>query len=170
MELDKFRGQAADLLEAGEVVEAVAKVTPRGSVHEIITRGAGAAGGLAAGGPVLAGAGAVLGESFGEEATEAGRSEREEAGLDVGAQTQVIFAVTDRRIVMLKRSAFGKPTEVLAALPREHVAAVEMGSSKLFGQTMPEIQLTNAAGAEVGFGVAKIDRKDGEAIVAALNA
>ena len=43
-----------------------------------------------------------------------------------------------------------------------------MGSSKLFGQTMPEIQLTLASGAEAGFGVAKVDRKDGEAVAAAL--
>ena len=83
--------------------------------------------------------------------------------------TQVIFAVTDRRIVLFKRSAFGKPKEVLAALERRHVTAVELGTSTLLGQTMPEIQLALASGAEAGFGVAKIDRRDGEAVVAALD-
>ena len=168
MKLDKFRTQAAPLLDAGETVEAVAKVTPRGAAHEVISRGAGGAGGLAAGGAALAGAGAVIGGALGEQAGDAGRDEREAAGLGVGNEMQVIFAVTDRRVVLFKRSAFGKPKEILAALEREHVAEVHMGSSKLFGQTMPEIQLTLASGVEAGFGVAKVDRKDGEAVVAAL--
>ncbi|MEM9465599.1 MAG: hypothetical protein AAGA90_09500 [Actinomycetota bacterium] len=167
MKLDKFRAQAAPLLDAGETVAAVAKVTPRGAAHEAILRGAGGAGGLAAG-PALAGAGAAIGSAVGEQAGDAGREERDDAGLDVGNAMQVIFAVTDRRIVLLKRSALGKPKELLAALEREHVTGVVMGSTKLFGQTMPEIQLTLASGAEAGFGVAKVDRKDGDAVVAAL--
>ena len=167
MKLEKVREQAAGLLEAGETIEAAAKVMPRGAAHEAILGGAGAVGGMA-GGAALAGAGAVIGAKAGEATGDAGRAEREEAGLDVGKATQVIFAVTDRRIVLLKRSALGKPKEVLAGLEREHVTSVVMGSSKLFGQTMPEIQLTLASGAEAGFGVAKVDRKDGEAVIAAL--
>ena len=169
MKLDKVREQAAGLLDAGETIEAVAKVTPRGAAHEAILGGAGAVGGAAAG-AALAGAGAAIGAKAGESAGDAGRAERDEAGLDVGNATQVIFAVTDRRIVLFKKSAFGKPKEVLAGLERAHVTSVVMGETSLFGQTMPEIQLTLASGAEAGFGVAKIDRKDGEAVIAALAA
>lgn len=168
MKLNKLREQAFDLLEPGETIEAAAKVTPRGAAHEAILGGAGAVGGLAADG-VLVGAGAALGAKAGAADGQAGRDEREAAGLDVGMATQVIFAVTDRRIVLFKRSAFGKPKEVLAALEREHVTTVELGTSTLLGQTMPEIQLALASGAEAGFGVAKIDRRDGEAVVAALD-
>ena len=169
MKLDKFRAQAAGLLEAGETVEAVAKVTPRGVAEEFIIRGAAGAGAGAVS-PTLWAAGAAAADGMASSAGDEGRDERAEAGIDLGNAQQVIFAVTGQRLVFFKRSALGKPKEILASLPRNEVAAAVMGETKLFGQTMPEIQLTNAAGAEVGFGVAKIDRKDGEAIVAALNA
>ena len=45
-----------------------------------------------------------------------------------------------------------------------------MGETKLFGQKMAEIVLTTSTGAEAGFGVAKINRSDGEAVVEALTA
>ena len=54
-----------------------------------------------------------------------------------------------------------------AALERRHVTAVEL-TSTLLGQTMPEIQLALASGAG-RVRVAKIDRRDGEAVVAALD-
>ncbi len=169
MKLDKFRSQAAALLAAGETVIAVAKVTPRGAAEEAILRGAGGAGGLAAGGAALAGVGAVIGAKSGEVQGDAGRTERDNAGLDVGRAMQVLLAVTDQRIVLLKRSGLGKPKQILASMGRDQVVTATFGSTKLFGQTMGEIVLTLGSGAEAGFGVAKIDRKDGESVVAALS-
>jgi len=167
MKLDTFRSRAAALLEPGETVAAVAKVTPRGAAEEAIIRGAGAAGGTAVS-PAFTGAGAAIGGSMGESVGAVGRDEREAAGLDVGRATQVYLAVTDRRVVLFKRSALGKPKEILSSAGRADVASAVMGETKLFGQTMPEIVVTMASGAEAGFGVAKIDRKDGESVVAAL--
>ena len=167
MNLDKFRQQVAPLLEVDERVEAAVKVTPRGAAHEAIMRGAGAAGGTAVSGG-LAGAGAAIGAKFGAEAGDAGRAERAEAGLDVGVAAQVVLAVTDRRIVLVKRSALGKPKEILSDAARDAITSAELRDAKLFGQNMPEIVLEMASGAEAGFAVAKVDRRDGDGVLEAL--
>lgn len=167
MRLDKFRQQVASLLEVGETVEAAVKVTPRGAAHEAIMRGAGAAGGTAVSG-ALAGAGAAIGAKFGAGAGDAGRAERTDADLDVGPATQVVLAVTERRIVLIKRSALGRPKEILSDADRAAIRSAELRDAKLFGQNMPEIVLEMTSGAEAGFAVAKVDRKDGDAVLAAL--
>lgn len=167
MNLEKMHGKCAAILEPGEALVAAVKATPRGAAHEVIL---GAAGGVAAAGvsPGLAGAGLIAGQRAGSGPTEEGKAEREAAGVDVGNATQVLLAVTDRRVAMIKLSALGKAKEVLAAIDLSTITGVGMGETKLFGQTMAEIVLTLNGDVEVGFGVAKVHRKDGDSVVAAL--
>ncbi len=168
MDLQKMQAKCASVLESGETLVAAAKATPRGSAYAVIV---GAAGGVAAAGvsPGLAGAGMIAGQKAGAGPTEEGRAEREAAGVDVGTETQVLLAVTARRVAMIKLSAFGKAKEVLASVDRSEISGVTMGETKLFGQTMAEIVLTLGEDAEVGFGVARVHRKDGDSVVAALS-
>lgn len=165
--IDKLQQRCAGLLADGERLVAATKAMPRGSAHEIIL---GAAGSVTGGtiSPLLAGAGAMVGARAGSQEGDRGRSERSAAGVDVAAATNILLAVTDRRVVLLKLSSFGKPKAVEAALARRAIAGVVMGETKLFGQRMAEIVLTTTEGHEVGFGVAKVHRRDGEAVVAAL--
>ncbi len=163
MKLDGFES----LLDPGERPLAAVKAMPRGAAQETIL---GAAGGVAGGSvsPALAGGGFVLGQKAGESAGDQGRAEREEAGVDVGRAQQVCLVVTDRRLVLCRTNWRGKPKDVMAALDRSAIAKVELGETKLFGQKMAEIVLTTSTGAEVGFGVAKINRSDGEVVVDVL--
>ncbi len=157
------------LLDDGEHPIAAVKALPRGSVHEAILGAAGAvAGGTVS--PAAAGAGLAAGQRAGEGAADRGRTERAEAGVDVGHEHHVLLVVTDRRLAVCSTTWRGRPKAVVAALDRAAIAAVALGETKLFGQKMPEIVLTTSAGAEVGFGVAKVNRADGEAVVAALTA
>ncbi|GJM37019.1 MAG: hypothetical protein DHS20C19_03860 [Acidimicrobiales bacterium] len=167
MNTAKMTKQCAAMLGAGETIVAATKAMPRGAVNEVILGAAGAvAGGTVA--PVAAGVGAVLGSKAGESLSEAGRDERTEAGLDVGNASHVLLAVTDRRVALFAINAFGKPKELTAAIGRDRITAVTMGQTKVFGQSMAEIVLALDTGAEVGFGVAKVHRKHGDAVVAAL--
>jgi hypothetical protein len=118
--------------------------------------------------PGLLGPGIIAGQKAGSSRTEEGKAEREAAGVNVGSAVQVLLGVTDRRVVLISLSTLGKAKEVLAAADLSDIASVVMGESKLFGQTMAEIVLTLDGGAEVGFGVAKVHRKDGDSVVAAL--
>lgn len=167
MNIDKLQQRCAGLLADGERLVAATKAMPRGSAHEVIL---GAAGSVAGGtiSPALAGAGAIVGAKAGSEEGDLGRSERSAAGVDVAGATHVLLAVTDRRVALIKLGAFGKPKSVEAALERSAISRVVMGETKLFGQRMPEIVITTTEGHEVGFGVAKVHRRDGEAVVAAL--
>lgn len=168
MNTEKMTKKCASMLEPGETIVAAAKVTPRGAAHETIL---GAAGAVAAGSatPVATGAGAVLGSAVGHDVSEAGRQERAAAGLDVGNAQQALLAVTDRRVVLFALNAFGKPSELSASVEHGRIAGVTLGETKLFGQKMAEIVLTLDSGAEAGFGVAKVHRKHGDAVVAALS-
>ena len=167
MNIEKMQRKCSPVLEPGETLVAAAKAMPRGSVHEIIL---GAAGGVAAAGvsPGLLGPGIIAGQKAGSSRTAEGKAEREAAGVNVGSAVQVLLGVTDRRVVLISLSTLGKAKEVLAAADLSDIASVVMGESKLFGQTMAEIVLTLDGGAEVGFGVAKVHRKDGDSVVAAL--
>lgn len=167
MNTEKMTKKCAALLDPGESIVAAAKVMPRGASHETIL---GAAGAVVGGSvtPVATAAGAVLGSAAGQSVGDAGREERAEAGLDVGAAQQALLAVTGRRIALFAVNAFGKPKELSASVDRNRVTRATMGETKLFGQTMAEIVLTLDTGAEVGFGVAKVHRKHGDAVVAAL--
>ncbi|MDW3220514.1 MAG: hypothetical protein R8F63_18040 [Acidimicrobiales bacterium] len=167
MNTAKMTKQCAAMLDTGETILAATKAMPRGAVNEVILGAAGAVvGGTVA--PAAAGVGAVLGSRAGEGVGDAGRDERAEAGLDVGNASQVLLAVTDQRVALFAVNAFGKPKELTAAIGRDRIGAVSMGETKVFGQTMAEIVLTLDTGAEVGFGVAKVHRKHGDAVVAAL--
>ena len=167
VDLDKFRARLAPLLDSGEHVVAAVKATPRGAAQEAIARGAGAAGGASVSAS-LAGPGAVAGEQFGTRHGEAGRQERRDAGLDVGNATQVVLVVTAHRVLLVERTAFGRPKAILAATDRSLVASVEQRESTLFGQSMPEIVLTMASGVEAGFSIARVDRADAQVVLAAL--
>jgi len=164
--LGKLRKQTAQILGGASII-AAAKVTPSGAVTEIITGAAGAVA-AAAVDPSLATAGLIAGSQAGAENTEADRAERTEAGTDLGAQTQVLLTVTPDQVVILKRSALGKPSAVLATINREDISHTALGTTKLLGQTMSEIQITLTAGATIGFGVARVHRADGESVVTAL--
>ena len=167
MNIEKMQRKCSAVLEPGETLVAALKAMPRGSVQEIIL---GAASGVAAAGvsPELLGLGMIAGQKAGLSHTEEGRAERQAAGVDVGSAVQILLGVTDRRVVLIALSTMGKAKEALAAVDLSDIAGVAMGESKLFGQTMAEIVLTLDGGAEAGFGVAKVHRKDGDSVVAAL--
>ena len=65
-------------------------------------------------------------------------------------------------------STLGRPKDLTATLARSDIASVSMGETSLFGQKMPEIVIDTVSGAEVGFGVAKIKRRQGDEVVSAL--
>jgi hypothetical protein len=167
MNIEKVQRKCSAVLEPGEALVAASKAMPRGSVHEVILS---AAGGVAAAGvsPELLGAGMIAGQKAGSSQTEEGKAERNAAGVDVGSAVQVLVGVTDRRVVLIALSTLGKAKEILAAVDLSDIAGVAMGKSKLFGQTLAEIVLTLDGGAELGFGVAKVHRKDADSVVAAL--
>jgi hypothetical protein len=167
MKTEKMVERIRDQVPAGETVVAAAKTIPRGSAHEAIL---GAAGAVAGGtvNPALAGTGSVFGSDVGEATGDAGRQERAEAGADVGKASQVLLVVTERAVLLFPLSALGRPKEMLARLERSDISSTAQGEAKLFGQRMMEIVLTTAAGAEIGFGVAKVHRREGEAVLAAL--
>jgi hypothetical protein len=166
---EKMTQKCAAMLDTSETIVAAAKVMPRGATQEMILSAAGAvAGGTVA--PAAAGVGAVLGSAAGQGVGDAGRDERTEAGMDVGGAQQVLLAVTDRRVVLFAVSAFGKPKELTTAVDRTRIRSVALGEAKLFGQTMAEVVITLDTGAEVGFGAAKVHRRDAEAVVVALHA
>ena len=101
---------------------------------------------------------------------DAGRAERIDAELDVGRASQVLLVATDRSVLVFALSGLGRPKEDPARLDRSRIAAVRTGEAKLFGQKMTEIVLVTDTGAEAGFGIAKIHRKDGQTVVEALAA
>jgi hypothetical protein len=82
----------------------------------------------------------------------------------------VALVVTDRRLVLCALNWRGRPKEAIAALDRAAIGSVTKGATRLFGQSMTEIVVTTTAGADAGFGVARIHRGDGDAVMAALDA
>ena len=167
MNTEKMLRKVAPLIPAGEVALAATKATPRGAAHEVILGAAGAvAGGSVA--PALAGAGGVLGSTAGQAAGDAGRQERADADLDVGTASQVLLVATDRSVLVFGLSALGRPKDAPARLERTRLTETRAGEASLFGQKMMEIVLVTDTGAEVGFGVAKVHRRHGEAVLAAL--
>ena len=167
MNTEKMLRKVAPMIPAGEVVLAATKATPRGAAHEAILGGAGAV----AGGSVtaaLAGAGGALGLAAGRGVAEEGRSERAAADLDVATATQVLLVVTDQSLLLFGLSALGRPKEAPTRLDRSRLVEVRGGTTSLFGQKMMEIVFVTDFGAEAGFGVAKVHRRQGEAVLDAL--
>jgi hypothetical protein len=168
MKLDAMIKRIGPSIPAGESVLAATKATPRGAAHAAILGAAGAVGGATVAGG-LAGAGAVAGGHAGATAGEAGRAERDDAGVDVGSASQVLLVATDRSVLLFALSGLGRPKDLTAQLDRDRISSVAIGETKLFGQKMMEIVITTATGAEAGFGVAKVHRRQGEAVMAALS-
>jgi hypothetical protein len=167
MKSDKLLTKVASSIPDGETALAATKATPRGSVHEVILGAAGAvAGGTAA--PGLAGAGAVAGSAAGEGVGAAGRAERADADLDVGSASQVLLVATDRSVLVFALGALGRPKGEPARLGRDRIAEVREGETSIFGQKMREIVLVTDTGAEAGFGIAKVHRRLGDEVLAAL--
>jgi len=156
------------LLPQGETVKAATKSIPRGSAHDTILGIAGAVGGGVVS-PGLAGAGVVAASGIDSGAGSSGREEREAAGLDVGRASQVLLVVTENFILLFALSALGRPKDLTAQLDRSCIASVTEGIAKLFGQKMSEIVITTDSGSEIGFGVAKVHRRQGREVVAALS-
>ncbi len=168
MKTDALLKRVSALLPEGESALAATKAMPRGSAHEtVLGIAGGVAGGTVAGG--LAGVGMVAGSQSGSGRGDAGRAEREEAGVDVGKASQVLLVVTSEAVVLFTLSALGRPKEIVARLERSRITSVAAGQTKLFGQKMMEVVITTDTEAEVGFGVAKVYRSRGEAVIAALN-
>ncbi|MFT5202935.1 MAG: hypothetical protein ACI9C1_002332 [Candidatus Aldehydirespiratoraceae bacterium] len=140
MNTEKTLKKAAEFVAAGEAVLAAVKVIPRGAAHATIL---GAAGAVAVGvvGPALTGAGAVLGSAAAEGSGVAGQAERADADLDVGSAPQAPL-----------------------------IESISSGEARLFGQKLMEIMITTTSGGEAGFGVAKVHRKHGDAVVEMLTA
>ena len=168
MKTDTMLKKVEGLIPAGETALAAVKAIPRGSAHAVILGAAGAvAGGTIT--PVLTGAGAVLGSNADGGVGAAGRAEREDAGLDVGQATQVLLVVTDRSVLLFALSALGRPKELTARLDRNHIAAINEHEARLFGQTMREMVIETDTGSEAGFGFAKVHRRQGAEVLAALS-
>ena len=125
------------------------------------------AGGTVSGG--LAGAGAIAGSHAGSSVGDAGRAERDDAGVDVGSASQVLLVATDQSVLLFALSGLGRPKDLTARLERTRIASVATGEAKLFGQKMMAIVITTESGAEAGFGVAKVHRRHGDAVTAALS-
>ncbi len=167
---DKLVKPIAGELDPGEEILAAAKATPDGETQSWIL---GAAGGVAlgaAGGSALAGAGFIAGSEAGASYGETKRSGTEAAGIASSKGKQVAVLLTDRRVVVYMLGVTGKAKEFLGAIPRSDITGVEMGTTKLFGQTMPLLGITTTAGNKAGFGIAKIRKKDGVAFVDAYEA
>ncbi len=168
MKIDAMLKRVAPLVPEGESVLAATKAIPRGAAHETILGAAGAvAGGTVSGG--LAGAGAIAGSHTGSSVGDAGRAERDDAGVDVGSASQVLLVATDQSVLLFALSGLGRPKDLTARLERNRIASVATGEAKLFGQKMMEIVITTESGAEAGFGVAKVHRRHGDAVMAALS-
>ncbi len=157
-------------LDPGEEILAAAKATPDGETESWIVGAAGGAALGAAGGSALAGAGFIAGAEAGASFGETKRSGTEAAGIASSKGKQVAVVLTDRRVVAYTLGVTGKAKEFLGAIPRSDIARVEMGTTKIFGQTMPLLAITTTAGYKAGFGIAKIRKKDGVAFVDAYEA
>jgi len=167
MKLEKAQKRAGSLLEHGETILAAVKVSPEGMSSKFILGAAGTVAGTNVGAEYT-GIGAVVGNKLGESASEAGQSERADAGLELGSSLQVVMAATDQSVVFFQLSATGRFKSVYARISRSELAEVEYGSTKVFGQTMGQIVLVLTSGARLGFDVAKVHRAAGEELVAAL--
>ncbi len=152
------RGITADM-EPGETILSAVKATPAGEAEAGIL---GAAAGVALGAGGFVG-GAEAGAELGAEE----RSGTEAAGVASSKGRQVVVVLTDRRILVYTAGFSGKAKDFLGAIPLSEVSSVEMGTMKLFGQSMPQIYVTTTAGHTAGFGVAKIHKKLGVAFVEA---
>jgi hypothetical protein len=149
MKTDALIKRVQPLLPNGESVIASCKVMPRGSARQLI---------LGIAGAVAGGAGGMVASSA------LGRSPETEGGQG----TNAFMAVTERYVLIFDLGALGRPKDLTAQLERPLISSVTKGEAKLFGQKMMEIVVHLTSGDEVGFGVAKIHRKHGDSIIAAL--
>jgi len=158
--LDKIREKVTADLNPGETLLAAVKVTPRGTMDQGILGMAG----FNAGGVL----GLAIGSKAGQSKRDKGDKERAAAGLDLGKEEQVLAGVTQTRLLMWKIAKLGgKPKELLAGLDLSGISSMTLGEGKLMGQTMPEIVCTTTDGAEFGLRVAKVHKKNAEALIAA---
>lgn len=155
------RGMLEDLVPGEEILSAV-KAIPDGEAEAGIL---GAAAGVSLGGGAF-----VLGAQAGADVGAGKRTETEGAGVASSKGKQVAVILTDRRILVYTVGISGKAKESLGAISRSDITDVAMGTTKLFGQTMPLLTVTTANGGTAGFGIAKIRKKDGVAFVDAYRA
>jgi hypothetical protein len=159
---DKLVRGMVDDLDSGEEILSAVKAIPDGEAEAGIL-GAAAGVSLGAGGFIL---GADAGANVGAEK----RTSTEGAGVASSKGKQAAVILTDRRILVYTVGISGKAKEFLGAIARSDVADVAMGTTKLFGQTMPLLAVTTTNGHTAGFGIAKIRKKDGVAFVDAFEA
>jgi len=155
--LDKLVRGVANDLEPGEEVLAAVQAIPDGEAEAGIL---GAAGGVS-----LGAVGLLFGSKLGASAGEDRRTSNEAAGVGSSKGRQVAVVLTDRRIIVYTVGAFGKVKNLLGVMPRADIAEVAMGTTKLFGQSMPLVSVTTNSGSTAGFGVAKIRRATAVAFV-----
>lgn len=112
----KLAKVAKDVLEPGETLLAGARAMTKGATKSII---AGAAGAVAGGAAGVAVAGAVSGKE-----AEEGRKQAKDAGL--GDAAQVAVGLTDRRLLVWKRSGLsGKAKDLIGEIPVSRIAKIE---------------------------------------------
>jgi hypothetical protein len=138
---EKMLRKVATFIPVGEVVLAATKATPRGAAHELI----------------LGTAGAIAGSE--------GRAERAAAQIDVGTASQVLLVATDASLFVFALDARGRPGSEPSRIGRERITEVRRGETSLFGRKMTEIVVVTDGGVEAGFGVAKVHRRHGEAVI-----
>lgn len=148
-------------LAPDERIVAVVQGYPRGTVEKAIAAGAG--------GVALGVAGFVAGDALGGRTATPHHEAASEAGVETArAGAGVVAALTSGRLLVWRAGMLGKPKELLGALDREQIAAIEMGERSLFGQRMPEVVVRTENGGELGIGVGKVHRRKAEAFVAAF--
>lgn len=146
----KVEKAASDVLGQGETVRAVVKAGPSGALSNAAFR-AGAIGGFGV-------VGARVADGMERPVAEA-----------PGSGKIMAFAVTDRRILLLDLSTMtGSPRKVVATIALPEVESVTTGETRVMGIKTGTFTLRLAGGAESTWEVARAYRKDGDAVVAAL--
>lgn len=151
----KLQPVAEDVLESGERLLGAVRASGRGVTRAVIGGAAGAVGGVTAA-PAMGGVGAVIGSEAGAADRAEGRQEEEAAGLPP-LPPQMALGLTDRRLLIFKRSALsGKPKELVAQIPRDRIEGIEGEDS---GSALKPDRLTVVLidGGQVSFEIPRAD-------------
>ncbi len=160
--LDKLLQGLTDHLEPGEEVLAGVKAIPDGEAE---------AGILGAAGAVSLGAvGLMFGSKLGSGVGEDRRTGNEAAGVVSSKGRQVALVLTDRRVLVFALGLSGKAKDLLGVIPRDEITDIAMGTTKLFGQSMPLVSVITRGGQTAGFGVGKIRKASAVALIEAFQA
>jgi hypothetical protein len=137
-------------LEPGERILAGARGMTKGATKGIVGGAAGAGFGAS---------GIAVGSRAGAEDRAAAADEHEAAGLP-RLPTQVAVGLTDRRLILIRRSPItGRPTHVIASVPRSRIEAIT-GDTPLSAFKPDRLAVALDDGTRLTF---EIVRRDGQA-------